>query len=403
MKIYQPIVTGSLTVTNATTSSVIVKSLPTSSTVTNVVLYDSSSGQLYYTASNGIGGGSGTGVGFPFSGSAVITGSLLISGSGLVVTGSVNVSGSITGSLLGTASFAQTASNVLGGQSNYIAVWTGSQNLTSSIIYQTGSLVGIRTTNPLFTLDISGSNRITSGSQITGSLLVTGSLGLFGNQTITGSLFISGNILVSGSTTLTGSSIISGSLNVVGFERISGSLVVTGSQSISSSTDNVLNVIGSGSINPLFRVQGSLGEMFLVSDNISGSLLSINNASGLPILEIFSDNTTKIGIFPVQALYTTNQIVANSGSQNTVYSLLTASYEGAFYDYTLRSGSHCRAGQITAVRSGSFVNYNETSTADFGNTTGSIFSVAIDSSGYMNLNVEVPSDTWFIKTIIRSI
>jgi hypothetical protein len=81
MKIYQPIVTGSLTVTNDTTSSVIIKSLPSSSTVTNVVLYDSSSGQLYYTASTGIGGGSGAGVTFPFTGSAVITGSIVLTGS----------------------------------------------------------------------------------------------------------------------------------------------------------------------------------------------------------------------------------------------------------------------------------------------------------------------------------
>jgi hypothetical protein len=41
-------------------------------------------------------GGGGSGVGFPFSGSAVITGSLLISGSGLRVTGSTNILGNFT-------------------------------------------------------------------------------------------------------------------------------------------------------------------------------------------------------------------------------------------------------------------------------------------------------------------
>lgn len=475
---YNPTITSSLNTTliaiETTTGSIIFKNLVTASGVTNILLYDTASGQLYYTASNTIGGSgtgagfpysgsavitgsllvsgsgitgsllgtaswastasyalnAGSGVGFPFSGSAIITGSLLVSGSGIVITGSINVTGSgITGSLFGTsswannsvtasyvtgsiftstnlalsASYALTASNLIGGINNYLPIWTGSTQLTSSIIYQTGSLIGIRRTDPQFTLDISGSNRITSGSQITGSLLVSGAINLFGNQIVTGSLFVSGNLILSGSTIFTGSSIISGTLNVVGFERVSGSLVVTGSQTITSSTDNVLNVIGSGSLNPLFRVQGSLGEMFLVTDNISGSLLSINNSSGLPILEIFSDSTTKIGLFPVQALYTTNQIVANSGSQNTVYSLLTSSYEGAFYDYTLRSGSHCRAGQIMAVRSGSFVNYSEVATADFGNTSASIFSVSVDSSGYMNLNIEVPSNTWFVKSIIRSI
>jgi hypothetical protein len=51
-------------------------------------------------------GGGGSGAGFPYSGSAVITGSLLVSGS-TTITGSLEVSGSITGSLFGTASFAR--------------------------------------------------------------------------------------------------------------------------------------------------------------------------------------------------------------------------------------------------------------------------------------------------------
>lgn len=420
--------TGSLYVSG----NIYFPSLTTSSGIPHVLMYNTSSGQLFYTASTAIGGGSGTGAGFPFSGSAVITGSLLVSGSTptLTVSGTLNVNGSITGSLFGTASWANnsltasyvtgsifsgnnlvlsasyalTSSNVQGGAANYLALWTGSAGLlSSSLIYQTGSFIGIRTITPSFTLDVSGSSRFTSGSQITGSLLVNGTTVITGSLTLTGSVFVSGNLFLSGSTVFTGSSVISGSLNVIGFERISGSLIVTGSQSITSSTDNVLNVYGSGSTNPLFRVQGSLGEMFMVTDNISGSLLSINNSSGLPIFEVFSDNTTRIGLFPVQALYTTNQIVANSGSQNTVYSIPTASYEGAFYDYTLRSGSNARAGQIMAMRSSSIVNYTEVATADFGNTTGSIFSVNIDSSGYMNLNVECPSNTWFVKTIIRSI
>jgi len=59
----------------------------------------------FYDTNNG---GGGTGAGFPYSGSAVITGSLLISGSGLTVTGSINAD-NITGSLFGTASWARNA------------------------------------------------------------------------------------------------------------------------------------------------------------------------------------------------------------------------------------------------------------------------------------------------------
>lgn len=48
------------------------------------------------TASFALNAGGGSGVGFPFSGSAVITGSLLISGSGLRVTGSTDIVGALT-------------------------------------------------------------------------------------------------------------------------------------------------------------------------------------------------------------------------------------------------------------------------------------------------------------------
>ena len=74
----------------------------------------------------------GSGVGFPFSGSAIITGSLLVSG----------------GNIIGTSSLAQT---VIGGLSRYVPLWTGSlgNELTSSIIYQTakGIFIGYDT-NP---------------------------------------------------------------------------------------------------------------------------------------------------------------------------------------------------------------------------------------------------------------
>ena len=52
---------------------------PTHTAPIVAVVYDSASGQFYYTGSYGSGGG-GTGFGFPFEGSAVITGSLHVSG-----------------------------------------------------------------------------------------------------------------------------------------------------------------------------------------------------------------------------------------------------------------------------------------------------------------------------------
>jgi hypothetical protein len=138
-----------------------------------------------------------------------------------------------------------------------------------------------------------------------------------------------------------------------------------------------------------------------VVDTTSGSLFSVNNATGLPIFEVFSDNTTYIGNFPTPAMYTTNDVVTSTGL-NILYSLQTASFDAMFVDYTIRSGSVGRAGNIMAMWSGSSTSIAETSNLGFGNTTGSVFQVDIDS-GEMVLKINTPSDIWRVKTIIKSI
>lgn len=97
MNIFQPTISGSLTISG----SIYMSSLATTTSLSHLLLYNTSSGQIYYTASSAVGGGGGNGSGFPFLGNAVITGSLVVSGS------SGGLSG-ITGSLSGTASYALT-------------------------------------------------------------------------------------------------------------------------------------------------------------------------------------------------------------------------------------------------------------------------------------------------------
>ncbi len=61
-----------------------------------------------------------------------------------------------------SASFALTSSNVLGGATNYVPLWRGATALTSSVMYQSGSNVGIGTILPAYKLDISGDLRTTT-------------------------------------------------------------------------------------------------------------------------------------------------------------------------------------------------------------------------------------------------
>jgi hypothetical protein len=80
------------------------------------------------------------------SGSARFTGEVVLSGS--------IAAGSITGSLLGTASFASTASNVLGGGASYIPLWNTATSLSSSVMYQSSGNLGIGTTSPTASLHV---------------------------------------------------------------------------------------------------------------------------------------------------------------------------------------------------------------------------------------------------------
>ena len=185
------------------------------------------------------------------------------------------------------------------------------------------------------------------------------------------------------------------SLDVAGTTRISGSFNTATSGSI-------LTVQGSGSAQPIFTVQGSQGELFSITDSLSGSLFSVNDISGLPILEVFSDNTTLIGNYQDPMLITTTKVVQTNSGSFTMYSLPTASYDTAFFEYSVRSGSNARAGTIMAIQSGSSVNFTETTTTDFGSTSAVSFTVIVTGSN-MALTGSSTSGAWTIKTIVRGI
>ena len=216
----------------------------------------------------------------------------------------------------------------------------------------------------------------------------------------------SGSFNFSGSLNVAGPSTLRGTVNITPITSTTSSLVVTGPTLLSGSQNtisgSVLTVVGSGSAQPIFTVQGSQGELFSVTDSLSGSLFSVNDISGLPIVEVFSDGTTLMGNYLDPMLVTTaRNVLTNSGSF-TIYSLPTASYDTAFFDYSVRSGSNARAGQIMAIQSGSSVNFTEVTSSAFGSTTGISLGVFVSGSN-MVLTGSAATTAWTIKTIIRSI
>jgi hypothetical protein len=127
----------------------------------------------------------------------------------------------------------------------------------------------------------------------------------------------------------------------------------------------------------------------------------VNDISGLPVIEAFSDNRVLIGSYQAPALFTTVRTTSTAGN-NVIYSVPTSSYDAVFIEYSIKSGSNARAGQIMSIWSGTDTNWTETVTADFGDTSGVKFITIITGSNFA-LTGSFPAANWTMKTIVRGI
>jgi hypothetical protein len=107
----------------------------------------------------------------------------------------------------------------------------------------------------------------------------------------------------------------SSSLHVVGNTILSGSF---------STSSAALLIYKSGSTT--LDIQGSQGQLFSVVDNLSGSLMSVNDVSGLPILEVFSDDRVVMGTYGTPAMVITgsNTIISGSLRGNVISSSIAS-------------------------------------------------------------------------------
>jgi len=178
---------------------------------------------------------------------------------------------------------------------------------------------------------------------------------------------------------------------------IPGSLKVGAELTASRATVN-----GSGST--LFDVIGSTGTLFSIDDDLTGTLFTANDVSGLPVLEASASGDVFIGKTP-QSLYTTATISSTIGSTTTesICSLSTSSYDGAFFEYTAREvgNTNSRAGSIMAVWNNGNISFTDTATRDIGNT--SLLTVKPIISGSTARLVVYGDGGFKVKTIIRAI
>ena len=122
-----------------------------------------------------------------------------------------------------------------------------------------------------------------------------------------------------------------------------------------------LIVNGSGST--VLDIQGSQGQLFSVTDQLSGSLFSVNDISGIPVMEVFSDDTINMGTFGAEA-------IVISGSTTTTTDLKeTVDFGG---------GTGLTPGDLLYLSSsGDWTNANATSIS----SSAGLLGIALDTSG----------------------
>jgi len=133
-----------------------------------------------------------------------------------------------------------------------------------------------------------------------------------------------------------------------------------------------LIVNGSGSI--IFDVLGSQGELFSITDSLSGSLFSVNDISGIPILNVSSNNSVVMGTYGAYAISVSGSVAKVSGS-------FTGSFTGSLYSNSLFvSGSTSLSGSLNASGSVTF--------SSLGTGTVSATSGLLSTTSDMTLKIE---------------
>jgi hypothetical protein len=335
--------TETVTGTSNTVGTLLVTGSATISSSINVIGTESILGALLVTGSTTLSGSLSN------IGPIGQTGTLTVAGN-TVITGSTTVSSSLN--VIGT----QTVNGLLNTIGSFIT--TGSAIISSSLsVIGTGAVTGV--------LQSIGSFFATGSAIISSSLSVIGQSTVVGTSTISGSSLITGSLTVQGPAVITGSALITGSANIQGNTGINGTLSVTGSEYTSGSTD-VTTIQGSTAGGNIFNVLGTSGQLFSVTDGLSGSLFSVNTISGLPLMEIFSDETINIGRFGVSPLKTVGALAQVTGS-------LTGSVSGqAIGPFVATGSSNVLSVQGTGLEATIF---------DVNGPSGQLFSVVDGLSG----------------------
>ena len=254
------------------------------------------------------------------------TGSTSTSSGALIVTGGVGIGGSLNVSSASSISGVTFNSGVITGTlsgyattSNNLRISSaGSSNLSHSVLFSpnsstSGSAVSSDSTftfnSSTEILSVSGlaiTNTTSSTSTTTGALTVAGGVGIAGTVNILGDETVNGRLYYSQSTVGTAASSVIPSIMFVGQNNNPITLSVL--------ADNTLSF------------EGSSGQLFSINNNLSsGTIFSVNDISGIPIIRANANGTLSMGEFTgTVGVGLTNpsfkfQVSGSAGFSGTVY------------------------------------------------------------------------------------
>ena len=143
------------------------------------------------------------------------------------------------------------------------------------------------------------------------------------------------------------------------------------------------------------------GKVYFKRDDDTIQTIVTTNAIITGSLNI-NGNVSITGSLSLQGSTTVVQegILVSGTTSLTVASISTGSYEGAFLDYVIASGSNKRAGTLATVWTPSDIEWNDVSTLDLGSTVGAEFTPTLAGSN-ANLILAVPAGTWTVKGHLR--
>jgi len=154
-----------------------------------------------------------------------------------------------------------------------------------------------------------------------------------------------------------------------------------------SGTSYVSSSLGIGVTQPAgpLQIMGTSGSLLLVTDSITGSLLSVNNVTGLPILEVFSDNRMVVGRYGQNTLVVSGSRIAMGAlPTNDIQLLLSGSSTSADRTLVIRAGVQSPTG--TLIEAQTF-------------TSSSVFWVSGSGAAFFSGSVRSPAFSGSLTTL----